>query len=94
MLKIAPTANPDEYNRNKSAKAVLNALIEKPILLNSIKDISIELVAKNKIIPGLPILTHGLAILSFYPFVKSIIDGSGIGGFNAMRKHHKFFAGK
>ena len=44
---IALTANGDVINRNKCAKAGMNALIEKPVSLNSIRGIITELVALN-----------------------------------------------
>jgi CheY-like chemotaxis protein len=47
---IALTANRDDQNRIKCAKAGMNALIEKPVSLNSIQDIITGLVSNNKLI--------------------------------------------
>lgn len=44
---IALTAYTDDMNRNKCAKAGMNALLEKPVSLNSVRDIINEFVALN-----------------------------------------------
>jgi CheY-like chemotaxis protein len=46
---IALTALGDDNNRDKCAKAGMNALIEKPVSLNSISEIIAELVALNRL---------------------------------------------
>jgi CheY-like chemotaxis protein len=47
---IALTANGDDQNRIKCAKAGMNALIEKPVSLNAVQDIITGLVSNNKLI--------------------------------------------
>ena len=47
---IALTAYSDDYNRTKCAKAGMNALLEKPISLNSVREVIDGLVAGNKLV--------------------------------------------
>jgi len=47
---IALTANGDDNCRIKCAKAGMNALIEKPVSLNSVRDVISELVSSKELI--------------------------------------------